>query len=417
MGKQMKKDRKYSIVVPTRNRADTLYFCLKTCMAQQYDNLEILVCNNSSDTKTQEVVQTLQQQDPRIRCVTPPKTLGMTSNWNFAMEHVSGDFVTFVGDDDGLLSNAVSSVNRILEIHDVQAVVWQPATFGWPTSRSAPNRIAVLLNQKSFLMNSKILITLIARNLTSCGRAPMVYRGFVSTEAMRRLKVKTGRYFWSCSPDVYSGYALLSEFDNYYYTFYPLGVHGASGHSNGEAYLDSKTNKQQSTFLAEHDIPFHPKMRPIAGGIHSGFLEALLEANDRCFQGKLSIDMASHLKEIVKQVSLADSELYTRAFELLKDLDLGDDFQKKILKWKKEFFNPNPPIKKPPLKNGIMDRTVLIDTTQYGIENIEQACQFIRKLFPDYEVPRYVPSVSVLVYGLTLLHRKFKSLLDAYLFE
>ena len=32
-----------TIVIPTRERADTLYHCLKTVVAQDYENFEIIV--------------------------------------------------------------------------------------------------------------------------------------------------------------------------------------------------------------------------------------------------------------------------------------------------------------------------------------------------------------------------------------
>lgn len=415
--KALKRNRKYSIVVPTRNRADTLYFCLKTCMAQQYDNLEILVCDNSSNTQTQEVVQTLQQQDPRIRCVKPSKALGMTSNWNFAMEHVLGDFVTYLGDDDGLLPNAVSWVNDILEIHDVEAVTWNSAQYNWPKARIEPNQLLIPLSQKSFLIQSKIFGQLMARHLVSYGRSPIVYKGFVRAEAMRRLKVKTGRYFWSSSPDIYSGMALLSELDRYFFTYYPFSVMGGSHHSNGLAYLERKANDQQKRFLIEHDVSFHPKMRPIPGAIHSGILESLLEANDRCFQGKLEIDMASHVKLIVQQVARLDATLREDAFRLLKELDLGASLQKKILRWQKEFSSSEPQAEQHHSDSALVKRYIRIDTSERNIEDIENACDFVKKIFPPYTVPKHVTSASMLVYAATFLHRKFKNLIDAYLFE
>jgi hypothetical protein len=46
-------------------------------------------------------------KDPRIRYVNTGKHLSMSHNWEFALSHVEKGYVTFVGDDDGLLPGAI----------------------------------------------------------------------------------------------------------------------------------------------------------------------------------------------------------------------------------------------------------------------------------------------------------------------
>ena len=53
----MNKNIKFSIVVPTCERASTLRFTLKTIIEQDYDNLQIIVSDNFSNDETKEVVQ------------------------------------------------------------------------------------------------------------------------------------------------------------------------------------------------------------------------------------------------------------------------------------------------------------------------------------------------------------------------
>ncbi|WP_348246142.1 glycosyltransferase family 2 protein, partial [Salmonella enterica] len=78
---------------------------LKTVTSQGYENLEILVSDNFSDDATEEI--TRQSNDPRIRYLNTGSRLSMTHNWEFALGHVTGDWVTIVGDDDGLLPGAI----------------------------------------------------------------------------------------------------------------------------------------------------------------------------------------------------------------------------------------------------------------------------------------------------------------------
>jgi glycosyltransferase involved in cell wall biosynthesis len=47
---------KFTILVPTRERAYTLHETLKTCVAQDHDRLEIIVSDNFSRDNTREIV-------------------------------------------------------------------------------------------------------------------------------------------------------------------------------------------------------------------------------------------------------------------------------------------------------------------------------------------------------------------------
>ena len=58
---------KFSVIIPTRERSDTLQSSLKTCVGQDYDNLEIIVSDNFSTDNTREVVESF--DDPRIRYI------------------------------------------------------------------------------------------------------------------------------------------------------------------------------------------------------------------------------------------------------------------------------------------------------------------------------------------------------------
>ena len=47
----------FTVIIPTRERSDTLQHALHTCVIQDYDNLEILISDNLSQDHTREVVE------------------------------------------------------------------------------------------------------------------------------------------------------------------------------------------------------------------------------------------------------------------------------------------------------------------------------------------------------------------------
>ena len=50
---------KMTVIIPTRNRANTLRYALLTCTAQAYEDLEIIVSDNCSDDDTEAPIITL----------------------------------------------------------------------------------------------------------------------------------------------------------------------------------------------------------------------------------------------------------------------------------------------------------------------------------------------------------------------
>ena len=47
---------RFSVVIPTRERAETLRVTLATCLDQDFDDYEIVVCDNAGGGATREVV-------------------------------------------------------------------------------------------------------------------------------------------------------------------------------------------------------------------------------------------------------------------------------------------------------------------------------------------------------------------------
>jgi glycosyltransferase involved in cell wall biosynthesis len=124
---------KFTIIIPTRERCDTLAAALKTCVTQDYDNLEIIVSDNFSQDDTFEVVHSY--RDKRIRYINTGQRVGMSTNWEFALSHVENGYVTLIGDDDGLLPGAVPKIAEIISTSGSPTVfAWGRASTGGPTT-------------------------------------------------------------------------------------------------------------------------------------------------------------------------------------------------------------------------------------------------------------------------------------------
>jgi len=100
----------FSIVIPTRNRATILEGALRSCIAQTFENFEIIVSNNYSDDNTEEVIKQLDCK--KIKYFKTPNSYNMIDSWTFALSKANGCYATILGDDDALTPNALKYYHK-----------------------------------------------------------------------------------------------------------------------------------------------------------------------------------------------------------------------------------------------------------------------------------------------------------------
>jgi glycosyl transferase family 2 len=104
----------FSVVIPTRDRLHLLAEAIQTVLRQPKGvDWELIVFDNGSSQPVREHVEGL--RDPRIRFERSDDFLPVTDSWNRALSFATGDYVTVLGDDDGLAPNYFQQLRRIIE--------------------------------------------------------------------------------------------------------------------------------------------------------------------------------------------------------------------------------------------------------------------------------------------------------------
>lgn len=114
---------RFTVIIPTKDRADYLYHTLKTCAFQDYDNLEILVSDDGSFDHTREIIEEASSKDPRIKYITPDNR-GMIGVVNG--RPVSGacdDYACAVQSSRCLVPPSAHPMDRC-HMPDRQSIVW-----------------------------------------------------------------------------------------------------------------------------------------------------------------------------------------------------------------------------------------------------------------------------------------------------
>ncbi len=99
---QIEEQKLVSIIIPTKDLADTLDVCLKSIFAQTtYSNYEVVVIdNNSTEEKTAKCLADWQKQQPqRFRSIAYHVPFNYSAINNYAVQQVKGDYLLFLNND------------------------------------------------------------------------------------------------------------------------------------------------------------------------------------------------------------------------------------------------------------------------------------------------------------------------------
>lgn len=95
-----------TIIIPTFNRCRVLKRAILSATGQTYENIEILVINDGSSDATPEIVNSI--DDRRIKYFSNKESRGPAAARNTGIKNASGDFITFLEDDDEWLAEKIS---------------------------------------------------------------------------------------------------------------------------------------------------------------------------------------------------------------------------------------------------------------------------------------------------------------------
>ncbi|HEX7912287.1 MAG TPA: glycosyltransferase family 2 protein [Paraburkholderia sp.] len=108
---------KVSICLPTCNRPELIVECIDSCLAQSYGNLEIVIGDDSKDTRTQQLIAARYRDEPRVRYLKHEPPLGQARNVASLFNRASGDKILLIHDDDLLTTDGVEKLVSLWTLH------------------------------------------------------------------------------------------------------------------------------------------------------------------------------------------------------------------------------------------------------------------------------------------------------------
>lgn len=105
---------KVSIIIPNYNNEKYIEQCIKSCIFQEYKNLEIIIIDDGSNDNSEKIISKYYKNFDFIKFF---KTTNKGANHarNLGIFHATGKYIQFLDSDDLLSANKISSQIQILE--------------------------------------------------------------------------------------------------------------------------------------------------------------------------------------------------------------------------------------------------------------------------------------------------------------
>lgn len=233
-----------SIIIPTKNRYTTLFSVVDMILSFNVnEDIEIVVQDNSDNN--QEALAFIEERKKyvNLKYFHSFEKLSVIENSDRAVLNSSGEYVCFIGDDDGIMPNILEVTNWMKE-NGYKALKSYKPSYYWPNQKSniLSNDSSGVLKFKKWKNKSYKIIQsdtalefALNRGGVTIASLPCLYHGIVEKKTLDKIFSKTKTYFPGPSPDMANAIALTQVIDSFVYVSYPVVISGKSTMSTGGA--------------------------------------------------------------------------------------------------------------------------------------------------------------------------------------
>lgn len=120
---------KYSVIIPVYNSEKTIERCMQSLLAQERNDVEIIVINDGSTDASGEFL-TEYASDYQNVLLIDQKNSGVSAARNAGIEKASGTYITFVDSDDFVSEDYFSVLDKMESQGDEDLIIFASSTVG-----------------------------------------------------------------------------------------------------------------------------------------------------------------------------------------------------------------------------------------------------------------------------------------------
>jgi hypothetical protein len=315
-----------SLLIPTRERAETLRATLRNVTAIDDPELEIIVSDNASTDETADVIAAC--RDPRLTMIRTASRVSQRQNFEHAVSAASGEYVMMIGDDDAVLIRQWPLLRAILAERKPDALSWPALFYHWPGAEKRGGGGRLRLTRQTLF--GPLIERSSADHLAAVRRleriredcSPKLYHGLLSRRLIGALRARTGMVVGSGQVDAYMSAAALPFTERYLYLRHPLSMLGMGPKSGGSsiAAQHRADDTNDSARRVAEEAAVDPVTEPLAMPFPVlGFylLNGLEQANRLVFGRELGLDLKAYVGMILDQLAGTGPEARARGIDLL----------------------------------------------------------------------------------------------------
>ncbi len=377
---------KVSLIIPVKDRKEYLYHTLRTCMAQDYENFEIIVADDASTDGTKEMVRAMAAMDPRITFIDRPVRIGMRDNFEDALSRIKEGYVIALGGDDGIQPRGISRMVDIFEKTGTKLLTWCPPKYDYPMFNYPNGQFSIYNRTGSHWVYSKDYLGRQPKMLNYLDdvECPMFYvKGAAHISLIERVKSRTkdGRFYSCPTPDGYSGIVLAGEVERFYFSDESFTIYGGSPSSQGVAFIrkdEKSVDSSKEFFKFSESKMMHTSLasQPYSPLLSLMTVDYLMTAKDLPGWGGVfpEINFKDVLRKGIDEMAHCydDSRMKRELLimeEIAKQHNIVEDYHEMLRKAKKYQYAGS----KIDYKTAVTRTRLYIDTLELGIHNVFDA--------------------------------------------
>jgi hypothetical protein len=221
--------------------------------------------------------------DSRITYVRSETPVSMSANWRRALAATRGEWIMFIGDDDGLMPASLVESDQVIAAHRVRSIRHSYALYVWPCADATgeAHRLQVHLGRAVRVAQSReCLAEMVARPVSA--PIPLPYHGWIH-RSLYEEAARSGPVFQGKDPDTYAGILLAALAGDFVSQERPLSVIGISGTSNTYRFVIKGQTGDQNRDAgrdADERIARHVLV-PNVPTVTASLIDGLLKIRDR----------------------------------------------------------------------------------------------------------------------------------------